>query len=389
SDAATITQTVLEHTLVSQATASVSGSLAVSFGADGPAAAGTPVNPGTGHTFNFDELTNGSHTSITEGTFTIATNQGVANTTGLHGEIYGTNIGITNGGTPFELNTIDLGLFGTGTKAAAENVTLTGVDIHGNTITDTVNIGATVALGSPLTFTFNASGTPFDGVELTSLHVTPVLGNNNGGAFNGSVVIDNLGVTTGMAPAVPGPIAFTDLATAINNVSIVDDHGNAVSAATLTSHGQQVHYELLDSATLVGYTGSAPTTTTASNVVFSVVLSQDPTNNPNGGYTFTLDKPLDDLPASVTDLKFTFGFTATDFDGDTAPGHFSVDVHDDTPSDAATITQTVLEHTLVSQATASVSGSLAVSFGADGPAAAGTPVNPGTGHTFNFDELTN
>ncbi len=169
--------------------------------------------------------------------------------------------------------------------------------------------------------------------QISSLQIEPVLTRNSDGSiFNGSVLIDNVVVATGIVPAAAAPVAFTDLATAVNNISITDNFNNSVSAATLTSHGQTVHYELLDTATLVAYTGSAPTSTTASNVVFSVVLSQDPTHNPGGGYTFTLDKPLDDLPAAVTDLKFTFNFTATDFDGDTTPGKFTVDVHDDVPT---------------------------------------------------------
>src|SRR6185437_7916718 len=314
----------------------------------------------------------GHNTAVHEDTFTFATDQGVVNTSG-NGEIYGNQITITNGGTPFVLSSIDLGIHVPGDGSQSENIKLIGTDINGHKITDVVQIHNSINVGDTLSFTYLA-GTKFDGVQLTSLQIASPSNN-----FNGDVIIDNFTVVTGGAPATPGPVAFADLQTAINNIAITDQNGNSVSAATLTSHGQTVHYELLDSATLVAYTGSsAPISTSGANVVFSVVLSEDPVNNPNGGYTFTLDKPLDDLPASVTDLKFTFGFTATDFDGDTAPGHFSVDVHDDTPSDAATITQTVLEHTLVSQATASVSGSLAVSFGADGPAAAGTPVNPGT-----------
>ena len=59
-----------------------------------------------------------------------------------YGEIYGTLINITNGGAQFMLSSVDLGLYGTGTDSSVDNVTLIGIDIHGNTITDTVNIGA-------------------------------------------------------------------------------------------------------------------------------------------------------------------------------------------------------------------------------------------------------
>src|SRR6202044_2198426 len=103
----------------------------------------------------------------------------------------------------------------------------------------------------------------------------------------------------------------------IANIAAHDNLGNTVNLANLTSGGQPVHYELIDAVTLVGYTGSAPTSITASNVVFSVVLSEN-ASNPHGVYTFTLDQPLDDVnPTPTSAINFTFNFTATDFDGDT------------------------------------------------------------------------
>ena len=325
--------TVLEDTLVSHGPATSHGSLGVSFGADGPAATVLATSPTV--TLNFDALPNGGGAPYHIGDFTIATNQGVANTTGLHGEVYGTVITVTDSAGPFTLSSVNLGSYGTSTGVTADNVTLIGIDTHGNTITDTVNLGATLALGTPLTYLFNAAGTPFAGVALTSLEIEPVLTRNpDGSIFNGSVVIDNLAVTQDSSappPVVSAPVMFASQASAAPNISIVDNSGVSHDAATLTSHGQTIHYELLDAVTLVGYTGTAPSSINASNVVFSVVLSEN-SGNPNGAYDFTLLQPLDDLPASVTDLKLSFNFTATDGDGDTTPGQFTVDVHDDVPT---------------------------------------------------------
>jgi len=93
-----------------------------------------------------------------------------------------------------------------------------------------------------------------------------------------------------------------------------------------------VHFALIDAVTLVGYTGSTvPGAIADASVVFAAVLSQN-AGNPNGAYDFTLLKPLDDLPASVTDIKLSFDFTAKDGDGDTTPGQFTVTVRDDAPS---------------------------------------------------------
>ncbi|MFS8051184.1 hypothetical protein, partial [Rhizobium sp. BR 314] len=101
----------------------------------------------------------------------------------------------------------------------------------------------------------------------------------------------------------------------------------------LSSHGQVVHTVLLADGTLVGYTGEvAPTTvldgegSVKSNVVFYATLS----DTDNGHYNFTLVQSLDDAKDSNA-IKLTFGYTATDSDGDTSSNSFSVTVADDKP----------------------------------------------------------
>ncbi len=218
------------------------------------------------------------------------------------------------------------------------------------------NVGTTIGLGDAAT-TFHAAGTAFDGVSLSSLTIEPVSGWQGNYIFNGSVVVDNVVFNSGSAPLTHGAVSFTDLTTASHNVAIADDQGHQVTA--LTSQGKEVHYALLDSMTLVGYTGdTAPTAINGANVVFSVVLSLD-ANHPNGNYDFTLHQPLDDLPSgTVSDLNLTFNFTAKDGDGDAVSSHFTVDVKDDVPH-ASAETGTVAEG-------GSITGVLDFVAGADG-----------------------
>ncbi|WP_424630070.1 DUF5801 repeats-in-toxin domain-containing protein [Bradyrhizobium sp. SYSU BS000235] len=348
--------------------ATAHGSLDIHFGADGPGTPGAPANHGTPHTIDFNDAVNGPlpGNQYTHDGFTFHTDQGIANVVDnlgvQHGiQLYGSAITIENGGQPFTITQMDLGIYGTSNKVEADNLRLTGVDANTHeTIVVIFNVGALINLGDPAA-TFHAAGTAFDNVSLSSLKIEPINGwsENNTLNLNGSVVVDNVVLNTGSAPLTHGAVSFTDLDTAVHNVTIENSNHQHVDPATLTSHGQEVHYALLDSMTLVGYTGdSAPTAIDGANVVFSVKLSQD-SNNPNGAYDFTLRQPLDDLPSGeVSDLNVTFGFTAKDGDGDAVNGHFTVDVKDDVPH-AMSETQTVAEG-------ASIEGKLAFDGGADG-----------------------
>ena len=137
---------------------------------------------------------------------------------------------------------------------------------------------------------------------------------------------------------------------------------------TLTSHGLAVHTVLLADGTLVGYTGeAAPAATTASNVVFYATVS----DTDNGHYNFTLVQSLDDAKGSDA-IKLTFGYTATDSDGDTASNSFTITVADDRPvaaaGEAGSVTEGALaggNETLHVESDASATGSLNISWGAD------------------------
>ncbi|TWB11628.1 T1SS-143 domain-containing protein [Rhizobium sp. ERR 1071] len=150
---------------------------------------------------------------------------------------------------------------------------------------------------------------------------------------------------------------------------------NATVAATgedngvLTSHGLAVHTVILANGTLVGYTGEvAPTATSASNVVFYATVS----DTDNGHYNFTLVQSLDDAKGSNA-ITLTFGYTATDSDGDTATNSFTITVADDKPvastGDAGSVTEAVLAagNAALTHDTgaAMTTGSLNISWGAD------------------------
>ncbi|WP_454000581.1 DUF5801 repeats-in-toxin domain-containing protein [Afipia felis] len=315
------------------------GSLGVDFGADGAAPSAASGTGGIQHTINFDDAHNGTlpaNTYSHDG-FSFHTDQGIANVTDHAGQMYGTVIDVSNGGQPFTITQMDLGLYGQSTGVPADNVRLTGVDaVTGQTIIVIFNVGTTISLGEDAT-TFYAAGTAFDGVSLSSLKIESIAGWQGSYIFNGSVVVDNVMLNSGSAPLTHGAVSFTDLTTAANNVAIDDG-----TVTTLKSHGEDVKYVLLDAVTLVGYTGDqVPTAVDGANVVFSVVLSQD-AGNPHGAYDFTLRQPLDDLPSSASDLKLTFNFTATDGDGDATSSHFTVDVADDIPHPVIAATDVTL-----------------------------------------------
>ncbi len=322
--------TVLEHTLVSQSTASISESLGVSFGADGPAAV---VTGGTvTQTFNFN--TGGAVLSpdleVTGGLVNFASQPGIATGSNVAAPI----IIFANTGKPFTL---------TGQPRSVR-------DHRGNAVRYPRGIQRSRHPCRHVQYQRCGScHDKFGNADALHRHRHRPTGRSPSWksspyGFSGNVMADNLTVTQSSSSGttvVSGPVEFTNLASAIANVSAHDNLGNTVNLANPTSGGQAVHFELIDAVTLVAYTGStAPTSTTASNVVFSVVLAEN-ASHPNGTYTFTLDKPLDDFNPGTTPtstVNFTFNFTATDFDGDSTANTFTVNVTDDTPTVTGTVT---------------------------------------------------
>ncbi|MDQ0559402.1 T1SS-143 domain-containing protein, partial [Rhizobium mesoamericanum] len=133
----------------------------------------------------------------------------------------------------------------------------------------------------------------------------------------------------------------------------------------LTSHGQTIQFEIsADGHTLTGFIQSDETRTD----VFVVTL--DP-KAANGAYSFTLLQPLDHPQTSETgntQLDLRFNFVASDADGDTANGSFTVDVNDDLPTAGSSGPATVTEAGDAEGAfvTQTATGNLVFSQGADG-----------------------
>src|SRR5579883_2071117 len=206
-------------------------------------------------------------------------------------------------------------------------------------------------------------------------------GNDAGAATAAS---GTLGIHFGAdGPAASGAVAFSDLADPANNVTVTDAGGHPVRLDALTSHGSPVAFALIDAQTLVAYTGTtAPAAVKDASVVFSVTLS---TAVVGGSYDFLLDQPLDQPLTGEDGLKLAFTFTATDFDGSTAGGTFTVTQVDDVPVLTGSTSSGAVDEGALSTGSGDLygdgnrwapdhavlsTGTLAplVHFGADGPA---------------------
>ena len=255
------------------------------------------------------------------------------------------------------------------------------VDFDGDAVT-LAKGDFTIGVNDDAPSTLTVSASVFE-AGLTSATDPFGVGSHVGSASFASEASGSLGIHFGAdGPAASGSLHFTDTTTAANNVTVTDGNGDAVSLASLTSHGSAVHFTLLDADTLVAYTGTrAPLETNAANVVFSVALSAE-----NGSYDFVLDKPLDQPLAGPDGLHFSFNYTAKDFDGSTAAGSFTVTAVDDVPTADSGTPGQVSESGLTSAtdpygigadpgAATQASGSFGLHFGADGPAVVTTRVD--------------
>ncbi len=136
---------------------------------------------------------------------------------------------------------------------------------------------------------------------------------NTGGAGDRSVAFDiDLGA-----------VAPDGVLTGSQVNGLITVNGGALNASALTSGGVALVYTLNTAGTVLTATAGQGGAT-----VFTVTLSDDGT----GSYVFDLDGRIDHpVGGSENDLDFAFGFTATDSDGDSADGAFTVTVDDDSP----------------------------------------------------------
>ncbi|WP_315754110.1 MULTISPECIES: VCBS domain-containing protein [unclassified Bradyrhizobium] len=136
----------------------------------------------------------------------------------------------------------------------------------------------------------------------------------------------------------------------------------AAGATGLTSDGSAISYTISGDGTLL-------TAVTADHrTVFTIQLS----DSGDGSYKFTLYDNIDHPASGQNDdsLPLTFGFKATDSDGDSVTSSFKVTVLDTTPVAAAGDAKTVDEDDLPSGTDSSkestaVSGDLNISWGSD------------------------
>lgn len=140
------------------------------------------------------------------------------------------------------------------------------------------------------------------------------------GADDGNTVVN------GGTPSGPGDRAVTFASDAISTLD----------ALNLTSEGDTITYALSTNDTVL-------TATADGRTIFTVTLS----DTGDGSYLFDLVDAIDH-PDGLTedDIDLLFKFTATDSDGDTADGDFTVTVDDDAPIVSGTLTDTVEEEAL-------------------------------------------
>lgn len=336
------------------------GNLGISYGADGPAATVTAV--GAQSAFNFNGLPQGAipggSYSADGFTFTPDSSGGVANHTGSSGQLYAMQIIVAKGGELFTIDSLKMGVYGSLTPGMEGVVNLVGTLANNTTVTIPVLFSSIVGLGGALA-TVSLGSTALAGVQLKSLTVQSIQSHD----FNAQVVIDDVVLGSGGGAVAGGPLTFEDLNSALANITLTDGSGAVLDKNALMSNGNLVKYALLDPVTLVAYTGpTAPTSASASNVIFSVTLS----NSVAGGeYTFTQKASLNHpVGGTEDDLVFGFKYKAKDGDGDAATGSFKVTVDDDAPMATDTVEDaTIGEGGLSSVQTAS--NSLEISWGAD------------------------
>ncbi|MGM4961962.1 T1SS-143 repeat domain-containing protein [Tardiphaga sp. 1201_B9_N1_1] len=232
------------------------------------------------------------------------------------------------------------------------SINVIATDGSGDTVAVTIPIGInddTPVIGTPADA---ALTDPLSGNPATQ---TGSLGISWGADRYNDHVDGGVSATTG---------ATGDRSVVFANTQVTATGDGATAIGTLTSHGETVHYVLLENGTvLVAYTGAtAPTSLAdlqqsgtpsgegeggeggiANNVVFVVTLS-DASNS--GSYVVTQYRSLDHDNGSATfqNIDLAFNFTATDSDGDTVNGTLHAVIADTVPvvtgpADASTLSE--------------------------------------------------
>ena len=312
------------------AATSVTGSLNVNFGTD---------SVGRSFAFNADQpglqgLTSGGQSVQ----LAIANIGGVPTLIGYVGadssvaanQVFTITLNVTETGDTYTFNLLrplDHSQPGTIEETLNLTISVTAIDGSSDTAPVTIQIGInddTPTIGAP------AGATVVDPLDGASSAQSGSLGISWGAdRFNNSVDGGISGSTGGNGDR---SVIF---ASSVVNVSGTST-GDAFTVGALTSNGETVRYVLLaNGTTLVAYTGETvptlPGTEVGNNIVFVVTLS-DASNA--GSYTITQYQPLDHVSGgqNFSSIGLSFQFRATDSDGDSFDGTFTIQVTDTLPT---------------------------------------------------------
>ncbi|GAB1716406.1 MAG: hypothetical protein NTAFB05_14480 [Nitrobacter sp.] len=204
-------------------------------------------------------------------------------------------------GTSFTLNSVNLSLWGSGNL----NATAIGIDIHG------VQHSVTLSLSNSQTP--SALFTAFAGLELTHFEI------DNPG-FSGRVILDNLSVTSTIAPT------QNYIETTIDLTSLVDIGPDQPGTWSLTSFASQNVGTLSYNGTQITMSSNGDTITgvAGGTVIFTLTMS----TSEAGHAIFDLYKPIDGGLSNQID--FSNFVIVTDYDGDSVKlgaGEFLVNIN--------------------------------------------------------------
>jgi T1SS-143 domain-containing protein len=307
----------------------------------------------------------------------------------------GAAVALTSAGVPVVITPSADGLTLTGTANGVTIFTLTVTDIVEGFFTFTLSgavdnpgIGQT-GLSDLLRLTFNVTITDNDGDTVEGTFAIDIADDTPTASIGATGSVEDEAVVGGndedevpdLSSVATGSLNVNWGADS-NNDGLLGDRSVAFTSETvgvaggfaegLTSLGRAVTTIVLQDGTLVGYVGKGvPEAATAENVVFFATLS----DVANGSYSFTLVQPLDHASGSDENtLSLTFGYTATDSDGDSVTSSFVVNIVDDVPVQGEVgpndgISEDDVSEYVATDTTegeeAAASGSLGIRWGAD------------------------
>ncbi len=216
------------------------------------------------------------------------------------------------------------------------NVNFEGTDypvVSGAATTVVGNFG-TLVINNDGTYTYTANTNDPDGVDEFTYTLTDFDGDQDTAELTITVTPDGQPVAVNQSIAVdetnltPGPMIFNgdlNVDFGLDGPGTVTAQGantfvagGSLTGGTLTSGGVPV---------VVTLSGNTYTGTAGSITVFDVTI------NPDGTYQFQLFDHIDHADSTDPNdiITLQFGVTATDPDGDSADGFFTVLIHDDAP----------------------------------------------------------